>query len=68
MTYAVSGIKPASLGGGGIRTVELVCYDTEQEARAEAENWTKRRYEEVSVWKQIATPTLETKVSWDEKQ
>jgi hypothetical protein len=64
MTFATTGFKPAG-NGGGMRILELLCSDTEAEAKKLAETWIERRYEDVAVWEQVGIPKLETTVSWE---
>lgn len=66
MCYLVSGVN----AGINIRQASRIhaIFDTEEEARAEAEKLARSGCNEISVWKQIATPKVEQTVTWEVKK
>lgn len=63
MPYLVTGVNPGNNSGGRYHAL----FDTEQEARTEAERLVRAFHNEVAVWKQITTPKLEQIITWEEK-
>lgn len=65
MCYLVTGVSP----GINIRQASRIhaIFDTEEEAKAEAEKLVRSGCNEVSVWKQIATPKISQTVTWETK-
>lgn len=62
MCYLVTGIN-SSLTSNASRAHAL--WDTEEEARQDAEKLLRLSYTEVAVWKQLAVPRVEQKVIWE---
>lgn len=63
MCYLVTWMEPSGSG----RADKHAIWDTEQLAREKAETLCRAGAESVAVWKQVATPSLEQIVSWEEK-
>lgn len=63
MCYLVTW-QEGRIGNG--RSDKHAIWDTEEQARSKAETLLKAGADSVSVWKQIATPTLEQVVQWKE--
>jgi hypothetical protein len=65
MCYLVTGVNPNS-SAASARSFQI--FDTEDEAKARAEQHLKSGMNEVAVWQQIAAPKIEQRVVWEEEK
>lgn len=63
MCYLVTAINPSATSSGRLFQI----FDTEAEARTEAERLIRAGHNEAVVWKQIAVPRVETSVVWEQQ-
>lgn len=68
MTYLVTSTKPTTGSAAGVNTPGLAIFDEEDVAKAEAEKLLKRGCTDVTLWQQVAQPTIEQKVLWSDQQ
>lgn len=64
MCYLVSGVNPPRLEANRARLHSI--FDTEADAKIEAEKRVRDGFTEVAIWKQIATPSIETSIKWSD--
>ncbi len=65
MCYSVTGLKPTTSSAGRADPQTRI-FDTEQEAKDEAEKWLRAGMTEVAVWEQVAIPRLRSIISWSD--
>lgn len=61
--FAVRGIRPSTSSSMNV-TPMFSIFDTLDEAKAQGEAWIKDGCNEISVWQQVACPTLQQTVLW----
>ena len=64
MCYLVSGVNPPRLATANRDRLHSI-FDTEADAKIEAEKRVRDGFTEVAIWKQIATPSVETIIKWE---
>lgn len=61
MCYLVTGINTSQINTGRYFAI----FDTEEDAKVEAEKLAQAGHNEVVVWKKVAAPKVEKKVVWE---